>query len=312
MVQATKVNRIIQSYDQLLSDFHSSDAPLLVLSNYFTSKLDPVRLVQQAPSDFNYIQIWYESVSRHQLPAVIFHDGLDAEFIRAYETDLIRFIQCRLGSLSLNDERFIIFEEFVTHLASDKYVLLTDINDVIVNRNPSSYFESHPSQLHVGRSNRRFWKNSTWTLAALYTFSQNYPHPLPISFFNYPVFNPGTFGGRQAVVLKVLREMVDIFLQINNEGNYDMQAFNLVLKYHYYPTHSFWDFKLPFVWGFWYHHCCYRLSRKWEGSYRRKKYDLDSIEEGVFENDRLKTGYPFVSMFKKYETLESGVYLIHK
>jgi len=281
------------------------------LSTYFSSKPDPVRGGYQNNDNFAYIEKWYNSIVVNDLLAVVFHDNLSDDFIIEYQTDKIMFIRCQLGKMSLNDERFFIFEEFILNLPENSYVLNTDINDVVINKNPLVLLQSSPEKLFVGRGNRKVWKNGLWTLTALKQFSESFNQSLPISFLHYPVFNPGTIGGKKEKMLKLFKRMTQVFEVLGDDLNYDMPVFNYVLKEYYFPKIGIYDGTIPFgmAWNFWVY--VYRIQRKIENRYKKEKYDLATYQESVIENDKIFAGFPFVSMFCWYEN-PSNAYLIHK
>jgi hypothetical protein len=306
-----RVNRIVDNVETLAFKALSEKPQFHVLSTYFTSKQDPVRGGHQANDNFEYIRYWYTSVQDHELTAVVFYDNLSQGFIEQYQTERIKFVKCQLGTLSLNDERFFIFQEFIQHLPDGSFVLTTDINDVVINKNPLPLFKSKPEKIFIGRGNRRVWKNGIWTLKVLWQFSRKYPNSLPVSFLDYPVFNPGTIAGRKDKVLGLFEKMVQVFEILADDQNYDMQVFNHVLKEEYFPKPGKWDKTMPFAlgWNFWYY--AYRIQRKLENAYRKEKYDLSSYQESIEENEYIYAGFPFVSMFSWYEETTEA-YLIHK
>lgn len=307
------MRRIISDIGRLIYDFNASNEKLILLSTYFTSKLDPMRKIQQAEDNFDYFKEWYESVKELGLRAVIFCDTISEEFKAKHETDKISFVRSKLGTHSLNDERFFIFHEFVQHLNTDTFVVSTDINDVIINKNPLGLMQKSPSKLFIGRGQRKVWKNGNWALKALFSFNRKYKGSLPVSFFNYPLLTPGTLGGKKEVVQKIYQEMIALFSELGDDGNYDMQVFNYIMKEKYYPQDSIWDGIIPFWIANWYYYALYRISRKLEKGYKAPKYDLVTPEEGIVSNELIYGGFPFVSMVGKYEKKGvSEAYLIHK
>lgn len=305
------MKRLMEDLSGYSLTLSNSNGELYVLSTYFTSKQDPVRGGFQQTDNFAYIQNWYSSVQKHDLEAVVFYDRLSEDFIHSYQTEKIKFVRCQLGPMSLNDERFYIFQEFIHWLPDGCFVLTTDINDVVINKNPLPLIQAKPEKLFVGRGNRRVWKNGIWTLIALKQFHEKFCKPIPISFLDYPVFNPGTIAGRKELMLELFNQMTRIFEVLADAKNYDMPVFNYVLKDIYYPTSSFWDGKVPFdlVWNFFYYG--YRLRRKLESNYKKEKYDLTTYQESIVQNEKIYSGFPFVSMFSWFES-QTDAYLIHK
>lgn len=307
------MKRIISDIEKLTNKFNSSTEKLIILSTYFTSKLDPQRKVKQAGDNFEYFRYWYESIDELGIPAVIFCDTISKEFEKKHETDKISFVRCQLGPHSLNDERFFIFHEFVEGLKPGSYVVSTDINDVIINKNPLELFESSPHLLFVGRGQRKFWKTGKWGLEALFSFNRKYKGKVPVSLFNYPLLTPGTIGGKKELVQKIYQEMIELFSELGDDGNYDMQVFSYIMRERYYVQSSLWDGIIPFWIANWYYYALYRISRKLEKGYKAEKYDLVTPEEGIVANELIYAGFPFVSMVGKYEKKgESLAYLIHK
>ncbi|WP_215226789.1 hypothetical protein [Echinicola shivajiensis] len=272
-----------------------------------------MRGLQQTNDNFEYFRQWYESVDELGLKAVIFCDTISEEFKKRYETDKISFLRCQLGPHSLNDERFFIFYEFIQNLKDDIFVVSTDINDVIINKNPLDLLESQPDKLFVGRGHRKTWKNGGWLLDALLNFNLKHKERTPVSFFNYPVLTPGTLAGKKVIIKKIYKEMIDLFSSLGDDGNYDMQVFNYIMLKSYYKQQSNWDNIIPFKIAHKYYSLIYKLSRKLEKEYKSYKYDLVTPEEGICTNDLIYAGFPFVSMVGKYEKKGvSKAYLIHK
>lgn len=307
------MDRIIGATEKILGEIHEKGEELVVLSNYFTSKNDPVRGFRQQNDNFNYIANWYNSVQELDLRGIVFYDQLSPEFLVKYGTNRISFVRCKLGNYSLNDERFFIFKEFISQLNPETYVITTDINDVVFNMNPLALLKQDPEKLFVGRGDRRFWKSSTWTLTTLKAFDDKYPGKVPPSMLHFPVLNPGTVGGMSSKVSLVFQKMCELFESIGDDGNYDMQAFNYVMMRDYVSFRLGIDKFVPFVWNYWYQYLSYRLRRKLEGKYQKEKYDLSNIEESIVKNDLIHAGFPFVSMFNWFEQKgKSQAFLIHK
>ncbi|GAB2633339.1 hypothetical protein [Belliella aquatica] len=307
------MNRIIGSVDSILKGIDKTGEELLVLSNYFTSKNDPVRGIRQKNDNFSYMEAWYKSIHELGLRAIVFYDQLSSEFLEIYSSDRVSFVPCKLGKYSLNDERFFIFHEFITQLSPEIYIVTTDINDVVFNKNPLPLLRENTELVFVGRGDRRVWKNGTWTLTALNAFNKKYPRKIPPSIFYFPVLNPGTVGGNSGNVSEVFKKMCTIFESIGDDGNYDMQAFNYIMMRDYVPFSLWFDKWISFSWAYWYHYISYRIHRKLEGKYRKEKYDLRNVEESIVKNNLVHAGFPFVSMFNWFESKgESKAYLIHK
>lgn len=120
----------------------------VILSCYFNGKNDPIHHEElnekKQPSDnYNYIKPLYETVKKNNLHLIIFHDCLSPEFIKKYQTDKIIFRKTSLVSkLSINDERFIIYYEYLKNKPY-RNVLSSDISDVYINKNPFDLIKNY-------------------------------------------------------------------------------------------------------------------------------------------------------------------------
>jgi len=91
----------------------------VILSCYFNGKNDPIhhselKEKKQEANNFNYIKPLYETAKKYKQHLIIFHDNLSDEFIKKYQTNKIIFRKTQLVSnLSINDERFIIYYEYL-------------------------------------------------------------------------------------------------------------------------------------------------------------------------------------------------------
>ena len=95
---------------------------------------------------------------------IIFYDKLSGEFLRKYTTDKIKFVQCKLGKLNMNDERFVLYLYF---LLLNKYnkVFMSDITDVIINKSPFNLIQSRDEyKIFVGRDRINLIKHSPFLL----------------------------------------------------------------------------------------------------------------------------------------------------
>lgn len=114
----------------------------VILSCYFTGKKDPIhheslKDEKRREDDYNYMRPLYESCKKLKLHLIIFHDNLSKKFVDRFKTDKIIFRKVSLSNskLSINDERFIIYYEY---LSKNPYevVFSSDIGDVYLKSSP--------------------------------------------------------------------------------------------------------------------------------------------------------------------------------
>tara|TARA_Y100001933_G_scaffold103236_1_gene104031 strand:+ start:2849 stop:3841 length:993 start_codon:yes stop_codon:yes gene_type:complete len=248
----------------------------VILTCYFTSKLDPQRKIKIQDNYFKYIKFWYKSLLNHNLHGIIFYDNLSQEFIKQYQTDKIIFIKSSLGKLSINDERFIIWYKYLLRNPY-KYVLMTDVSDVQINKNPFDFISKFSKdKIFIGTNTCHLDTvqntNSIWFKKREKSIQYMNKFLKKQYFYNeYQLYNPGLFGGHYNIVMEMLLN-VSYIESILNHKNYNLIIFNYLIH-----------------------------------TYLIENYDSNHCTKYVI------TGQPFNSIYKKYEQLhESQNYLIHK
>lgn len=269
----------------------------VVLTCYFISKQDPQRAYNWPNDSYEIIRPWYESMLKHDLHGIIFYDKLSEEFIEKYTTEKIKFKKCKLGHYSTNDERFILY---YMYLLENQYqhILMTDVSDVIINKNPFPFIKdpqnnNNGQRIFIGRDCMNYVDGSKGCRKMVKKIKKKRPKT---PYFDYtkkerttlPMYNPGLVGGRYEVIVKFLSRMVKIFFRINLQVNFNLLFSNFVLHKKYMEGFDQNKFKPEL-----------------EHSYHE--------EIGDSCTDLIYSGAPFNSQFKRYEKEdESSAYLLHK
>ena len=150
-------NKFSHNIENINEDNFFKLYPDVILSCYFNLKKDPVHHSevknQQQPKDnYNYIKPLYESCLKNDLHLIIFYDNLSEGFVKKYQTDKIIFRKVKLVSdLSINDERYIIYYEY---LLKNKYknVFSSDISDVFINKNPFELIKDYYKRSNIDQN----------------------------------------------------------------------------------------------------------------------------------------------------------------
>lgn len=127
---------------------------LAILTTYFSQKPHPNDPKDKdvigrqdngfvSNNSFEYIKKWYESIVSNKIEARIFCDNLSEDFINTYTTDKIKFIKVDTSEFSNNDWRFFCYRNYLANNYHD-YVILTDISDVVVVKDPINIFTDYP------------------------------------------------------------------------------------------------------------------------------------------------------------------------
>lgn len=252
----------------------------VVLTCYMTSKQDPQRHIIHESNNYEYMKPWYETMCKLGLHGIIFHDNLNDEFINKYQTDKIFFKKAVMGKYSINDERYMLYYKFLLE-NSYKYILMTDISDVHINKNPFDVITD--DKIFVGTNvvgkgpetntprweERRKWKLDPFNKKIVDAgFDASGFHP-----GTKQIYSAGLLGGNYQKIMWFLIEMLNVMFLIDSVKNYNMIIFNYVIY----------------------------------------KYLLEDYDKKTFCTKYVHTGHPFNSLFGRNEKIdESECCLIHK
>ena len=209
----------------------------VIFTSYFHSKENPQNQVSynQAPKDdLSFIFPWYASIHYLKLNAVIIHDGLSSDFIRAHENDHIQFVYYEPRRYSLNDERYFALDLVLKENILGK-VLLTDGSDIIIKKNPFE-FMTDPTLLYFGSDepNLSFIRNNLWCMHKLNILAKHKAVQLDETVFDFKYINAGVYGGDYHNLKSFNEALTILFENINNDENNNMMAINYLL----------WKFKI--------------------------------------------------------------------
>lgn len=257
----------------------------VVLTCYMTSKKDPQRNIYQNNNNYEYIKPWYESMKERKLHGIIFYDLLSDEFVNTYQTDKIIFKKCKIGQYSINDERFIIYYKYLLK-NKYKYVLMTDISDVIINRDPfvlmkDDKYNNDNNRIFVGTNTvgmgaikrtpmwfeRRKWKIDPFNEK----LKKNKYDDIGYLSNTIQIYSAGLLGGDYGKIMWFLSKTIEIMLILHSEKNYNMIIFNYIIN----------------------------------------RYLLEGYDDKTFLTKYIYTGGQFNSLFAKNEINYEGC-LIHK
>ena len=309
----------------------------VILSCYFTLKRDPIHAHEcdngkQKEDNFNYIKPLYSTAKELDLHLVIFHDNLSKSFLDEYSTDKIIFLKTQLrGGLSINDERYIIYYEY---LQKNKYeaVLTSDISDVYINSNPFDLltlnnldkFSSlqNTNIKNIGKEYQPSNKYSGFEKEYLINTIKELPN-------EYKKFNNKIFIGTNSMIRNTFTD--DWF----KRRKWKTDRFNLILKVLKFDDIGFvqkqkqmyncglimarFDRFIEFIEKFLFvlfTLCLKNDGKNWNmviANYIIVKYFFNNYNEKIFITDDIYTGFPFNSMYKKLEYDKNSLScLIHK
>jgi hypothetical protein len=151
------------------------------------------------------------------LNGIIFHDKLSDDFVNTYENENIRFIRYEVGSRSNNDERFICYYAYLLERKDVGKVLLTDLFDVEIKKNPFEIIDKK-KDFYLGSEEAR--NNKRW-MKRIYRKAYG-----EIYYGSKKLLNAGIIGGRYENVIGLLGKMIKEFDKIDSEVNANMAVLN--------------------------------------------------------------------------------------
>ena len=288
----------------------------VILTTYLTSKPDPQRNIVVAPNDFSYMEGWYQSVMELGLHAIIFYDNLDPEFVKAHTNSNVSFVECQLGDLSLNDERFFLYLMYLhKYRVYIKSIFITDISDVIFIKSPFDLVKGPNTyrKIYVGRNNTNRMYHSNINLSRIDYISNVYKWKFPLNFFWSPIYNAGIIGGRIDVILYFLFHFCDLMKRLRDGSNLNMLILNIVLFQFFFSNAS--QGLVNWLGGGVYSYKAITFFRKI--MYHLSRLKITSSKFVHNDNDRLGnsknivTSFPLHNAYKSY-SLRGGEFIKHK
>ena len=270
----------IRSVQMKEEDLEKSE---VIVTCYFTKKPDPQTGLLRNSADFAYIQPWYESLLKINVPGIILHDGLEEEFIIRFQNEQIQFRICELGNYSIFEERWLLYHLLLNQLPKLEKVFFTDSNDVYITKNPFQLIKNKKA-LYVGRDSANRIKDSGWLKDECDKFVKDSNYQLLKTYPYQWVYNAGVVGGSTDLLFFFTSEMSKLILKAESAFHKDMSLLNIVIHEHFYPKLS---------------------TRNWN----RKL--VDNSDDKIAMHENLVTGFPLNSGFKDLD-LNSKAFFIHK
>ena len=217
-----------------ISDLEQESRFDVVLSTYFTLKKDPQRLQYKQTNRYSYISAWHKSLTRLSLRGMVFHDSLDSSFIDSIKPN-IYFEKVVLGKRSLNDDRYFHYLQYVEKHPHLTHILMTDIADVTLLRDPFELMRMFDHHLFIGEGTR-LNSNSTgsnmWLrnkIRDCFLNDTQLNSSIEWLFRLIPEYNAGVIGGPRHIVLRFLRILTALLDTLPVKANCNTAAVNYVV-----------------------------------------------------------------------------------
>ena len=155
---------------------------------------------------------------------------MSEKFIKQYENDNIKFeyVDSSKFEYSLNDQRFLIYYDYINKHPEISNVFMTDGNDVKIVKNP---FNNICNNLCIGSEKGKI-KTNKWLQNKINILNSNNNLNCEWKNKNVNIYNAGILGGNRQIVLRFLKEMENIFMVLDEKQkteNLNMAIFNYVI-----------------------------------------------------------------------------------
>ena len=124
----------------------------VIATCWFTGKRDPQR-GRQNRNTWSPIGRWANSVKKHGLHGIVFHDGYTDEFVEHWSNEHLSFVKIDTFSgqdLNAIDYRWIVYRDYFAENKHDK-IFVTDCQDVVVLQPFMQYVK--PDCIYTGAEN---------------------------------------------------------------------------------------------------------------------------------------------------------------
>ena len=209
-----------------------------IFTSYFTSKHDPQRSVTTEKNDFKYIGHWYSSIKAHNMKAVVFHDGLSAEFMQRIKQDYadIEFAYWDLAGRTTNDARFLAYLSYLDQHPEIERIQCTDISDVVFQQNPFHLMTLLGRHLYIGQDLEgvEHFQDNGWIQKVTESCGvHSFPDFYRVKQYQY-LYNAGMIGGDRSIMMNLLHKLKDAFDNTPPVHNCNMAVVN-------YVVHKYFD-----------------------------------------------------------------------
>lgn len=200
----------------------------VVVTVMMTRKPDPQRGAPITEGYMEYISPWWTTINKVGLQGVILHDGLPEDFIRKATTDYVTFDRCESGDFPILHQRHFAVRDFLRKSKAE-YVLITDVSDVAVKRDPFQIIAEHTPEvcLVIGSEAKTIGRNRCLRSEITRQYGEEV-------YLDRKVVNPGILGGRREDAIRFLELLTDEIQRLNScLLASDMSIINHVFHTHY-------------------------------------------------------------------------------
>lgn len=196
----------------------------VILTSFFTQKKDPQRGRYVKPT-YEYMRNFHVSVQHLGLHVRVFHDGLSEAFIAAYENEHFKFIRVgNYSEMSINDYRFVAYNQFLEKDEMFSFFLAADISDVVFTRDPFQIMLDRPYYSMFASPDGTLVNRSRFMRRKMKKCFRGIPY---VAMQHEHTLNAGVWGGTKEVGMCMMECIADELQgELQGRGNCNMGAYN--------------------------------------------------------------------------------------
>lgn len=210
----------------------------LVMACHITGIYDVNRTSTLPDNDYSLVKDWVDSLEKHHIQGLIFHNNFSEETCALYRSDTLQFIKVEYNpSLNPNIFRYFIYKNYLKEYSNQiKNLFITDVSDVVMVQNPFVHplFFENPNVIFCGDEEKIL--DNEWMKAHsahLRSKIDDY-FQYENQFKNAKLLNCGIIGGNIEIMQTFLEKLCAIHEGYNadNKTAYtgDMGGFNYLAR----------------------------------------------------------------------------------
>jgi len=210
----------------------------VIIACHITGVYDVNRNTTLDNDNYELVRDWAESVAKHHLKGIIFHNNFSSETCEKFKNKYISFIKINYNNqFNPNIYRYFVYNDFLQHhVQFFKSIFVTDITDVTLVNNPfiDSYFIKNSTSIFCGDEPKTL--NNDWMMEHSTNLRNNISDyaEYESKFGSETLLNCGVIGSKAPIFFDFIKKLCAIHEYANsaNQTSYsgDMGAFNYLAR----------------------------------------------------------------------------------
>lgn len=210
----------------------------VIIACHITGVYDVNRNTTLDNDNYELVRDWAESVAKHHLQGIIFHNNFTLETCEKFKNKYISFIKINYKhQFNPNVYRYFVYNDFLQHhVQFFKSIFVTDITDVTLVNNPfiDSYFIKNSTSIFCGDEPKAL--NNDWMREHSTNLRKNISDyaEYESKFGSETLLNCGVIGSKATIFFDFIKRLCAIHEYANSTSQTaytgDMGAFNYLAR----------------------------------------------------------------------------------